>query len=480
MHRLSTPALAIAAAMSCPIACGGGNGGSSMTTGGDAGDDGGSFVEAGPVEAGPVLDHGAPSTTYPAFTPDIGQIVYNAGYVMTTPVIVPITWDVDPWQGKFDTFAGTVGATTYFHKTTSEYNVMAAIASPPVHIRGAAPQQLGDSDLQNMVTANAGVVVGVGEAGAGDDAGAGGAGGDAGVEEGGAGVSWPAATENTIYAFFLPPGTSLNLASGKGPSGDACSQGIGGYHDQVTVGRVTTSYAVVPSCNFGQLTVFDWSTIAMSHEIIEASTDPDPQDKFFGWDGFDPDHFAFDWFQQFQGSEVADACEFFPTSDYQEIETSPVFDFYVQRTWSNLSAIAGHNPCVPLAPGPYFNVTPMNLKYVSVTLPPSLTGSNLPEITTTRGVRILPGDTGTIELGFYSDARTGGDWTVTGVDETDGTESSADHLSVSIDRPSGQNGQKAYATVTVMSAGSMNAELLVFHSTLYGVTNVMPVVVSSE
>jgi hypothetical protein len=451
--------------------------------GADGGDDGG----GSPVEAGPVLDHGAPNTTYPAFTPDMGQITYNAGYVMSVPVIVPITWNVDTSQGKFDAFAGAVGATSYFHQTTSEYNVMAAIGGPPVHIASAPPTQVSDSDIQNLIVTNltkmtnagsdggldggaadGGVApIGPAEAGTESDA-ATGEGGSPAAPDGG----WPAPTENTIYAFFLPPSTSL-YTSVQGMSGDACSLGVGGYHDQVTVGRVTTSYAVVPSCNFGMVAADDQSTIAMSHELIEASTDPHPQDSFTGWVGFDADHFAFDWFNQFQ-NEVADACEFFLSSDFEDIESSPSFDYYVQRTWSNSSATAGHNPCVPRPAGVYFNVTPLNLTYVSLTLPPQISGYAQPIVFTTKGIRVLPGSTGTIELGLYSDGPTSAPWTV-------GAEYSArgQELAVSIDKLMGRNGEKTYATVSVTSAGPMGAELVVFRSYLGGVTHLMPVVVSS-
>jgi hypothetical protein len=474
-----------------PFACGGsGHTPAAATAGDDGGSDGGDDgggapVEAGPVEAAPPLDHGAPSTTYPAFTPDVAQIAYNAGYVMTVPVIVPITWNADRAQSKFDSFVGAVGTTSYFHQTTSEYGVMAAVAGTPVHIASAPPAQLSDSDIQNLIVTNVTSTTSAGGDGGSDagDADGGAAPGEAGAEvdagsaEGGSPAApasgWPAPTENTIYALFLPPNTSLNTTL-QGVSGDACSLGIGGYHDQVTVGRVTTSYAVVASCDFGRFAVDDESTLAMSHEIIEASTDPHPQDKFTGWTGFDPDHFAFDWYQQFQ-SEVGDACEFFLASAFEDIETSPSFDFYVQRTWSNGSAAAGHDPCVPRPAGAYFNVTPMNLTYVSLTLPPQVTGYAQPVVFTTRGIRVLPGDTGTIELGFYSDIATGPGWTVSAAQYPP----HAQGLSVSIDKPIGRNGDKAYATVSVTKAGSMGGELVVFSSYLGGVTHVLPVVVSS-
>jgi hypothetical protein len=478
MQRLST--FSVAVLTTGIVACGSSNGAAPPSTGDDAGDAGaagdgatGDQADARPTpEAGVAsdagVDHGAPSSVYPAFMPDLGQIQNNAGLVMTVPIIVPITWDVDGDQANYDSFAANIGATSYFRATTTEYGVMAARSAPPIHLGGAAPAVLGDGDLQGMIQDQAGVI----DADAGTDTDAGDAAGPVPL--------WPAATDNTIYAFFLPPQTSLSVAAqGGGPPADACSQGIGGYHGQVTVGKVTASYAVVASCNFGAgLTPYEQSTASMSHELVEASTDPHPSDRFPGWIGFDVFHFAFDWFNDFQ-SEVADACEFFVDAKYEEKQSAPPFDFFVQRTWSNASAAAGHNPCVPLPSAPYFNVTPLDLTYVSATLPASLSSSGLPEVFTTSGVRILPGSSGTIELGFYSDGPTGGPWTLSASEGNGRYFQAPQHLGVSIDKPSGQNGEKAVVTVTVTTAGSFNAELLTFTSTMGGVSHYMPVVVSS-
>ena len=229
-------------------------------------------VEAGVPEAAPAPSNGAPSTTYPAFPVTNGQL-QNGGINMTAPVIVAITWNDDPSQAYYDTFADTLGGTAYWKATSSEWGIGPATsgAADHVHLATAIPTTLADSDLQTMVTTNAGVTAG-----------------------------WPAATSNTIYAFFLAPGTSLNLGNqggGGGGSSDACTNGVGGYHDQVDVGSVTTAYAVVDSCNLMITpTVADQTTASMSHEINEASSDPQPQSNAGGVEGFDNNSFAFDYF----------------------------------------------------------------------------------------------------------------------------------------------------------------------------------------
>jgi hypothetical protein len=419
--------------------------------------------EAAAVEAAPPVDHGAPSTTYPAFPPAMGQIADNGGYVMKNPVIVAITWNSDASQAMFDSFADAIGTSDYYKQTAGPYGVGPATsgAANHVHMATAAPATLGDPDLQTMVTTNAGITAG-----------------------------WPAPTKDTIYAFFLPPGASLNVGGGGpgggGGSGDACSQGIGGYHDQVTASGIVTAYAVVPSCNFGDApTVGDETTLSMSHEINEAVSDPEPQENSPGYVGFVPDSFAFDYFQAFQ-SEDGDACEFFvsgpDSSFYEQKETTPPFDYYVQRIWSNPSGAAGHNPCVPVPADAYFNVTPLGLQDVNVSLPPAVTGASTTTLQPTKGFKVAAGSSGQFQVGFYSDAATTGPWTIkasVGKGQLDSYNKSS--VTASIDKTTGVNGEKAWITVNVTTSGStFKGEMIEIVSTLGTVSHYMPVWIAGD
>jgi hypothetical protein len=455
-----------AAAIACGalLACGGsGDAGSSNPTATDAGAAGSDDANPGSstgddgaaaADAGPAPDPGAPSSTYPAFAPDFGQLQYNGGHVMKSATIVAITWNSDPSQASFDGFADAVGQTSYWTAASSEYGIgpAACSAADHVHMTTMAPAQMSDADLQSLVTTNAGKTEG-----------------------------WPAPTQDTIYAFFLPPGTSLQMQTGAGGSmGDACAAGIGGYHDEVVAGATPTSYAVVPSCAFpGGQPANEQTTMSMSHELLEAVTDPDPRDANPGWVGFDDAHFAFDWFQEF-ADENGDACEFFRQSFFEDMETSPVaFDYWVQRTWSNKAAIAGHDPCQPAVAGtPYFNVTPLNLGMVSLTLPASLTGSTA-QTFQTKGLHIAVGDTQVLELGFYSDAPTSAPWALSYSLGSPVLQTKPTYLTVTLDKTTGQNGEKAHASVKVNSAGKLGGELVVFRSVLGGVSHYMPVVIGS-
>jgi hypothetical protein len=353
----------------------------------DASDDGGMTADTGggmgdAADAGADVDHGDASDVYPAFAPAFGQIPDQGGYVMQNPIIVPITWDGDPAQASFDTFADTLGGTTYWQATTSEYGIGPAVSGTAnhVHLTTAAPATISDSGLRSLISANAGVT----------------------------GSGWPAPTADTIYIFFVAPTTSLLVGGG---GGDACAAGEGGYHSETSVGGMTVTYAVVASCGNFHITpsAADQSMASATHEIIESATDPQPRNPAYY--GFRNQDFAWDYFYQIQDTEVGDACEFFGDSFFQFQETTPdAFTSFVQRTWSNKAGLAGHDPCVPELPGEvYFNVTPFNMEMVNVALPPML-GSGTQA---TLGYKIPAGSSGTFQVGFYSEADTVQPWTIT-------------------------------------------------------------------
>ena len=302
---------------------------------------------------------------------------------------------------------------------------------------------------------------------------------------------WPAPTANTIYAFFLAPGTSVLLPNQQdGSLQDACAQGIGGYHQAMSLGAGAAAYAVVPSCNNfgGGNTASQQTTMSMSHEINEAASDPEGGGVY----GFQNDNFAFDYFQDFQ-SENGDACEFFiygpDSSFYEDVETTPApFDYWVQRIWSNKSGAAGHNPCVPAPSDPFFNVTPLELQSVNVSYPTALTGASKPENSPTKGYKVLAGASTKFAVGFYSDAATSGPWTIKASAGNPLTGSqdplamfNPSTIAVSLDKTTGQNGEKAWVTVKVTATGTQfKGELVTITSSLNGVEHYMPIWIAGQ
>ena len=456
------------------FACGGGvaPSGAAPATDQDAGTDTGPVTtpaEAGaPMEAAPPADHGAPSTTYPAFPVAGGQLQDNGGYKMKAPIIVAITWNSDPAQATFDAYADGIGATAFWKTAVSEWGVGPATSGTVNHVHIATPPPASmlegqTSDFQNLVTTNAGVTNG-----------------------------WPAPTPDTIYAFFLAPGTSLQLDSGGGGPQDACGQGVGGFHNEVAVGSVVAAYAVVDSCNWGIMpSATEQTYAAMSHELSEAVTDPQPQ-SVPAITGFQADSFAFDYSMTFM-AENGDACAVFSqgpdSSFYEDIETTPgPFDYWVQREWSNKSSAAGHNPCVPAPADPYFNVTPLGLQTVNVSLPPQFTGSSSSQLQPIKGYKVAAGTSEKFAVGFFSDAPTSGPWMIsatTGNPLTGGgdplAQFNASKITVKVDKASGQNGEKAWVTVDVTSSGTaFKGEMVTIISSLKGVEHYMPIWISAQ
>ena len=106
----------------------------------------------------------------------------------------------------------------------------------------------------------------------------------------------------------------------------------------------------------------------------------------------------------------------------------------------------------------------------------------------TKGVVAAAGKTVTFPVGFYSDGPTGGPWpiSVAAGNPVLSTQSIIDQynpssVTATVDRTSGQNGEKAYVTVNVKSTGTLFAgEIVTITSTMGGVSHYMPVWVAGQ
>jgi hypothetical protein len=448
---LTSLALAPACGSSPPVGASTTNPGDASAPSGDASPGAQRDSATAPTEAGAGGDGStAPDATsdagsdgmanvYPAFAPDVPQVVNQGGTVLKDPVIVTVTWASDPNASYFEAFGDGLGGTMYWSSIETGYGVGKATSGPTNHVslETAAPSSMSDGDVVALITANAGVP----------------------------GSGWPAATPNTMYVVYLPPGTQL-LIGGQ----DLC-QSVGGYHESFLLGSQYVAYAAVPQCEGGTGTV----TLAASHEIGEGSADPYPS-LAPAFVGFDQPHFAWDVFQEFQ-DEIGDACEFYASSLF--MDTEPGFSFTVQRLWSNQSALAGHNPCLPSDTPVYFNTTLIAPESITVDMHQNQGASNYP----TKGIHILQGQTRTFPIGLFSDGPTGGPWTIAAHDGNPvvPTTTTGSHLTISLDKTMGQNGDVANVTVTVNSVGPMNSELLTIESRL-GVSprHWLPILIGSQ
>jgi hypothetical protein len=139
--------------------------------------------------------------------------------------------------------------------------------------------------------------------------------------------------------IFYPLGTTVTLSNGA----TSCTD-FAGYHFDayVTVAGqgYLIGYAVLPDCDTpaSGLTELQQIEVAASHELVEESTDPEPdvEPSYIIQDSSDV------WAQN--GGELADLCE----SDYAKVSGTA---YIVQRIWSNERASGDASPCVP-APDP--------------------------------------------------------------------------------------------------------------------------------
>ena len=332
-----------------------------------------------------------------AMHPSQPVVSSSGGSVLAAPKVVPIFFTGDTTvQPQIESFLQMMAASTYWTTISSEYGVGALTIEPSVVATETPPTT--DADLQTLITSHA------------DGSG-----------------GWPANDANTIYAVFLPDGVTLSAG------GAVSCTDFGGYHDETQGGVV---YALMPRCSTSM--TFDpvqYTTVATSHELLEASTDPHPQSAG-AYNTVDDDDAI--W-TLVPGGELGDMCETSHASFQQIVGT-----FMAQRTWSNASAAAGHDPCVPALSTPYVEAM-----------------TNLPEMTinaggqslTTRGVQVPVGQSKTVEVDLYSDAPAP-DWTVNAVDVASAYENQPAELSFSFDKTTGHNGDKLMLTITRLKAAS--------------------------
>ena len=257
----------------------------------------------------------------------------------------------------------------------------------------------------------------------------------------------------TIYTLFYPNTTTItqpNPVSSALPGTQSCVNWTG-YHANASVsvdgGTASYPYAVLPTCG----STIDALTQVISHEWVEASTDPDVTSSggFTLTGGPDtayylPDQDHLIW-AVLGGGEAGDLCE--PEDPYI---TPTDVGHSLQRTWSNAAARASHDPCVPEVSGAFFDAAPVLSE--TVTLTSTLTGD-----VTTQGITIPVGQSKTIEVDLFSDGDTGGPFTVTAADAlaTHYPSYFSPTMSFAWDRATGQNGDKLHLTITVTTGSSI-------------------------
>jgi hypothetical protein len=335
-------------------------------SGGDSSRDG--ATEAAPTTDGgdggilgancPAVDAGNPFVE--ATHGPLPTVTYYGGPVMTNPLVVTFTFKDTPSAAALDAFGASITSTPWFAQVTKDYCVPdggPCIGGGTTGISVAIPTKadatyvdtgsttppdagIGGTDLNLFMNQQIAAAV--------------------------AANTIPAPTENTLYAFYFPPTTTIT------GFGTSCKD-YGAYHSAQYYSDNTTPivYAIMPDCPTGDPKAdLQQVTIAASHEIAEAVTDPSsngvPAWYMDQWSGPDagitqPEYRNDPWISQLYG-EVGDNCESIPADTWTLDDAGTL----AQRIWSTSAASVGHNPCVPVPAGEaYYNASTDKVLYVA-------------------------------------------------------------------------------------------------------------------
>ncbi len=360
------------------------------------------------VDAGPI-PYPAPHTAMP-------QVDYNGGRVLQNPKIVTVTWAQDDptMVSRIQQFGDLITSTAWWTAVSSEYCQQPG-NSPCIGpgtggghvVIQDAPDPNGYTDSSQGAASSLQSFIH-----------------DHVVGGNGVTADFPTPDDNTLYVIYFPMGTTVTL------DGEASCDSFGAYHNTTILPYASTllnnvAYAAIPRCGTKEST----TTVSASHEIIEAATDPDIGENSLSY------YMLNQAWAGNSGGEVGDLCEGGGNSNVTEST------FTVQRTWSNKSAAAGQDPCVPIPAGEvYFNAAPEASK---VALPKA-------------------GATATLAIDAFSDAPMA-PWTLTAIDLAS-FQQQLPVLTFSYDNSTVQNGDHVTLTITAKAALPSNGDVFYIES----------------
>jgi hypothetical protein len=340
--------------------------------------------------------------------PSPPQVESQGGPVLPNPRIVPVFFaNSDPsLKAALSDFLARLGKTGWWRAATEEYGVGSPTCTDPVTLAESANGDLTSFDIEHWLA-------------------------DALSQNP---PLLPAADDNTVYVLLYPK--EVNITLGLPMGGMFSCRDFDGFHlsfrSKTPSLRNEVAFIVIPVCPTSPgMTAVDAVTVAASHELVEAATDPYPLDDpayFYADDA----HFAWNYTV---GGEVGDMCA-------QELSSYTKFDdlpYMVQRIWSNAAARAGHDPCVPVpASNLYFQAAPDVRDAIKRS-----------DTLTVTGVQLAVGESKTIPLDLWSDVDTKAPWTVR-VREVGAPRGAAPTLSLTLDKTSGKNGDKLNLTIKLL------------------------------
>ncbi len=350
-----------------------------------------------------LLACGTPDTNHPdsgadaspdasAPFPSPPQVQNQHGPVLTAPTVVPIFFTNDSEQSQVEDFLKQLAQSSFWSTATTEYGAGPLTVATSIVVADTPP---GTIDTVGIEAWLSGYLDGTH-------------------------AGWPTLDQNHIFAIFYPSVTTIDDAT----FGTSCTD-FAGFHYQGTK-ATNLVYAVFPRCpSAGTLVGFDGLTATLSHELIEAATDPLDQSNP-GWAFTDDAHLIWSFEP---GAEIADMCALSPQS-FQRL----VGSYMVQRPWSNAAALAGHDPCVPPLAEPYFVAAPVLTEDVNLAFQQ--------HYVVTKGVQLTINQSKTIAVRLLSDGQTS-PWSVQAIDTTQ-----PPGLTFSWDKQTGNSGDTLHLTIT--------------------------------
>jgi hypothetical protein len=365
-------------------------------------------------EGAPIVDAGADADAAPFVPGPHGDLprevnVGGTGGVLVAPKVVPIFFANDELEGLIESLLAQLPASPYWSALQSEYGVGPLTIAPSIVLSDAPPQTATQDDVAAFIRSKLA-----------SDA------------------SWPAPTDQTIYFVYYPVATTLAFGASTG-----CTDFLGYHYYAPNTSTESFIFAVQGRCTHGWLNQTDDATQNTTHELVEVTTDP----FLTSYVAQDAAHAV--W-THFPGAEIGDLCEFESLSFQRLIG----FDL-VSRFWSNSAAAAGHDPCAPSIPRPYFNSVPVLPDQIPITL------YSGPVITS--GVSVPVGTSKTIDVQLYSDAPTD-DWNVEADDASNFASVNAGELELAWNKTTGNNGDTLQLTITRLKNGTLGGTELVIHS----------------
>lgn len=353
------------------------------------------------------------------------QVSKSAGAVLTHPVLQLVTFNRDADAAALSDFAKKLTSSSYWAATTQEYGV-GALTAVTQQLTVDWGTSATDGDLQSGAasTIEAYLI----------------------SQLDGASPAWGAPDPNAIYALMMPSGVAVSPNGGGLPS--ACDANILSWHTAMLLPsrQVAITYVVVPYCGArGAVAELDARTVALSHAVVSAATDP----LLNAYNTLDSAHLA--WQVATNSPEVGAACA--AALGAEQLITKPAdLGYAVQRIWSNAAALAGQMPCVPAAAQDvYFSSVPQ----IDGSVPVAMSSNPSVSRQMGGGVAIASGSSQSVTLQLSSTGPTSGPWTVSASELGSGV------LQFAFDKTTGNNGDQIKLTVRMTGVNAASSQELV-------------------